>query len=325
MTNRFAAGIGIVSLPATAAMLAITAGNYGLAVPFGILALLSGLLTAAPKLWVLHKLPVFGAVQLDARFRANGASGLRDGNKSEIQISIPAGCFPSTILVEIDVRNLTGRQAEHVLVGICSDANHGMRLCDGWGVPVGKGDALPPENGLDRASIAGMRLNGHERPLFHFRMRVRRAGAYRAAIDISSPSLYGQFESVCEIKVIEVESPCLRDRLGPVIDQMETIAKHGADAFMGDSGMRRALMNGTFEAHAMLLETGSQEVIDRFDHADSDYVGVNSGERYFRSEATAKARALYEIRDALGREDDCFGAIRLDLPSGKEMAAAEVA
>lgn len=284
-------------------MLAVTAGSYGLATLFGSLFLIALLLTGAPRMHLLHRLPAFGAVRVAAVCTANGAAETEADGREEIVLAVPRGSLPSTVLVAIAVRNLTNREVENALFNFGFSVGNGMKRCDGWGVPVTKGDALPPSEGFDRAVIAGMQLTGNEEPLFHFRVRIREVGRYRAYISINSSSLFRSLIALSEIEVVETDSPTVRDQLAPVIDRAEAISKQGMDAFGGEDEMRRALMEVAVEAQDLLLKVGSQEFLDRFTNAEPDYIGLQGGDDYLRATAMAKTKVLYELRGELGRRE----------------------
>jgi hypothetical protein len=57
MSNRLAVGFTVAGFLLTAALLAISAGNVGLAIPLGILFVIAAVLTVAPKLPFIHAMP----------------------------------------------------------------------------------------------------------------------------------------------------------------------------------------------------------------------------------------------------------------------------
>ena len=303
MAGRYATGLTVASFPLTAALLAVTAANYRLAAFLASLFVIAVLLTAAPRIRYLHSLPIVGAVRLAVNFSANGAAGVEVDGREEVSLAVPRDSLPSTVLVEMAVLNLTNRETENVQFGFGCDVGHGMKACDGWGRPVTKGDRLPPREGFDQASLIGRHVNAREAPLFHLRMRVRKEGRYRAYMSMNASSLYRAEGALFEIEVVETDTPSLRDRLAPLIDRAEAISQEGSDAFQGEEAMRRSLVDVTFEAHHLLLQVDSQEFIERFTHAEPDYIGVQSGEEYLRAAALAKAKVLYEIRGQLGRQE----------------------
>jgi len=303
MAGRYATGVTVAGFPLTAALLAVTAANYRLAAFLGLLFVVAVLLTVAPRIKYLHRLPIVGAVRLAVNFSANGAPGTQVDGREEVVLAVPRGSLPSTVLVEMAVLNLTNREIENVQFGYGCDVGHGMKACDGWGRPVTKGDRLPPREGFDQASLIGRHVTAREEPLFHLRMRVRRKGRYRVYMSINASSLFRAEGALFEFEVVETDTPSLRDRLAPLIDRTEAISHEGSDAFQGEEAMRRALMDVTFEAHHLLLQIDSQEFIERFSHAEPDYIGLKSGEEYLRASASAKAKVLYEIRQELGRQE----------------------
>jgi hypothetical protein len=301
--SRYATGLTVANFPLTAALLAVTAASYQLAAFMGSLFLIVVLLTVAPKVKYSHKLPVFGVVRFAVNFRVNGAACVEGDGQEEVVLAVPRGSLPSTVLIEMAVRNLTNREIENVQFSLGADVGHGMRICDGWGRSVSKGDLLPPGGGFDLASLIGRHVTAREAPLFHLRMRIREIGRYRAYITINAASFYRSEGALLEFDVIETDTPGLRDRLAPVIDRAESISNERSDAFGGEDGMRRALMAVTLEAHQLLLHTESQEFVDRFSNAEPDYSGVKNGDEYLRATALAKAKVLYELRSELGRRE----------------------
>ena len=304
MGSRYATGLTVASFPLTAALLAVTAANYRLAAPLGSLFLIAVLLTVAPKFKYLCKLPVFGAVRWAVDFRVNGVTGVEVDGHEEVVLAVPRNSLPSTVLVEMALRNLTNHEVDNVQFSLGADVGHGMRVCDGWGRPVSKGDPLPPREGFDLASLIGRHVTAREAPLFHLRMRIRREGQYRAFIAINAASFYRNMWALLEFEVIETDTPSLRDQLAPIIDRAEAISRAGSDAFSGDDGMRREVVDVTHDANHLLLQIDSQEFLDRFTNAEPDYVGVRSGDEYFRASALAKTKVLYEIRSELGLQED---------------------
>jgi hypothetical protein len=301
--GRYATGLTVASFPLTAAFLAVTVANYRLAAFLGSLFMVAVLLTVAPRIKFLHRLPVFGAVRFAVDFRANGAVGVVVGDREEIVLAVPRESLPSTVLVEMLVRNLTNREIENVQFGYGCDVGHGMKACDGWGQPVTKGDRLPPTEGFDHASLIGRHITAREAPLFHLRMRVRQEGRYRAYMTLNATSFYRRVGGFFEFQVLETDTPSLRDRLAPIIDRAEALSQEESNTFGGEEAMRQALEDVTLEAHQLLLQIDSQEFVDRFNHAEPDYSGVRGGEEYLRTSAMAKAKVLYEIRSELGRQE----------------------
>lgn len=303
MVNRYAAGFTIASFPFTASLFALEAGTYLLAACLGCLFLLGSLLTLAPRIPGLRRLPVVGAVRLEVRFRANGSPSKQQG-EIVLEIADSSHDLPQTILVEVEVRNLSRGDAEHVLFNMGTKTGCGMRHCDGWGDTQEKGERIPPISGFDRVAFPDLRFCGGNAAVLHLRLRARKPGTYPVFALINSGNLYRPIWRELAVRVVEHRDPGLRDRLSPIIEKAEAVARKGEDALLGDAQMRVAITELDGEAIDLLREVGDQDALDQYSNAEANYIGATSGEGYIRAMATAKARALIEIRDRLGRVEE---------------------
>lgn len=301
MSNRLAAGFTIAGFPLTAALLAITAGNYTLGAVLGLLFVVGSLLTVAPKLPLLHPLPIVGAPKVTAGFKANGSvefAGPPD--RPRVVLAVAHDAFPCSVFVQIGMTNHSEQDASHSLINFGAPARHGLQLCDGWGATRDGGQQMPPTHeGFDYWAIDDYRLSGGDGRLLYFRFRVPKPGVYPIFVSISSRALYSELNQWAEIEIVERAEVdlCLRDRLGPLIDKGELLARQIPERYTDDDA-RVAYVAWFVEVMNAFSETDPER--SEFQEVKADWPGDRIGDAFYLAELATKVKYLYELRDHLG-------------------------
>jgi hypothetical protein len=302
MSNRLAAGFTIAGFPLTAALLAITAGNYLLGAGLGLLFVAGSLLTVAPKLPLLHRLPVVGAPKITAGFKANGS--VEFGGPPErprVTLAVSRDAFPCSVFVQIGITNHSDQDVSAALINFGAPARHGLQICDGWGAARDAGQQMPPTHeGFDYWAIDDYRLSGRDGRLLYFRFRVSEPGTYSIFASISSRALYRELNQWAEVEITaraETEL-CLRDRLGSLIDRGELLARQIPERYTGDSASRQAYLTWFIEVFNAFSEADPEREV--FQEVRADWPGDRSGDAFYLAELAAKVKYLYELRDLLG-------------------------
>lgn len=301
MSNRLAAGFTIAGFPLTAALLAITAGNYTLGVCLGLLFVVGSLLTLAPKLPLLHRMPIVGAPKVTAGFKANGS--VEFGGPPErprVILAAMRNAFPCSVFVQIGMTNHSGQDVSHALINFGAPARHGLQLCDGWGTTRDVGQQMPPTHeGFDYWAIDNYRLSGGDGRLLYFRFRVPGPGVYPIFVSISSKALYCELNQWAEIEIAERPAAdiCLRDRLGPLIDKGELLARQIPERYTADDA-RVAYVAWFLDVLNAFSETEFEQ--HDFQEVKADWPGDRTGDAFYLAELAAKVKYLYELRDLLG-------------------------
>lgn len=238
MSNRLAAGFTIAGFPLTAALLAITAGNYLLGVGLGLLFVAGSLLTVAPKLPLLHRMPVVGAPKITAGFKANGSVEFGGSlERPRVILAVARDAYPCSVFVQIGITNHSDQDVSAALINFGAPARHGLQVCDGWGAARDAGQQMPPtREGFDYWAIDDYRLSGGDGRLLYFRFRVPKPGIYPIFVSISSRALYSELNQWAEIEIVERAEAdlCLRDRLGPLVDKGELLARQIPQRYTDD-------------------------------------------------------------------------------------------
>lgn len=132
-------------------------------------------------------------------------------------------------------------------MNIGGTSGQGLRPCSPWGGPQPKGEALFPNSGIDGVAFPPFDLTAGDNALFYFRIQAREADVHRAVASISSPDLYEMLNPHVGIRVEECSSPCLRDRLGPLIDEASGIASKSWEGEFAADLLREAVAALTTE------------------------------------------------------------------------------
>lgn len=301
MSDRLAAGFTIAGFPLTASLLAITAGNFILAAVLGLAFVLAAVLTIAPRLPHLHKLPLVGAPRLTAGFKANGSVELHGPQeRPQVTLAAPADQFPLSILVQVGITNHSDQDVTHALVNVGAPVGQSLAICDGWGRPRDLGQPmLPTHAGYDYWSIKDWRFTGRDGHLLYFRLSVREPGTYPIFATISSRSLYEELTEWAEIRVVEQEWEALelRDQIGALIDKGELIGGQMAAVYTGD---RLRTIYAAWYLEALNAMPEGDPLWQSLEEAKANWPGPKSGNDFYVAESTAKLKRLYEIRDLLG-------------------------
>jgi hypothetical protein len=304
MSNRLAAGFTVAGFPLTAALLAISAGNFGLAIPLGALFVIAAVLTFAPKLPVVHVVPVVGAPKITARFKANGSVEFHDReDRPRVRLALPEDAFPGSVLVQIGVTNHSDQDVAHALMNFGAPVRMGLQACDAWGHPRDVGQQMPPTHeGYDYWALDDYRLTGGDGRLIFFRFRASGPGIFPVYISISSRGLYRELTQWSEIEIVARPRSeiSLRDLIGPQIDRGELLARQIPDRFTGDPARLEYL--------AWFLETfnvlsDEERLRDEFQATKADWPGEQIGDEFYLAELRTKVKHLYDLRDFLGRPD----------------------
>lgn len=293
MSDRFAAGFTIAGFPLTAALLAVTAGNYCLAAPLVLAFVVVLLLTVAPRLPLLHRLPGVGAPRLAAKFTANGFPDLR-------VVGLPDPLDPVSVLVRVQVYNPARVDVEHAMLNFAFPYGHGLRACDSWGEPDHRGMKMPPTQetpSFDYWAMDDLRFSGRNTRLFNFRVRLKDPGAYTIKLRIQSKDLFEEFIASEDLHMERSSPLSLRDQLGALIDKGERLRGQVPDVFSGDA-LRVETAALILAATILLGNSDHPELRDRLD-TDLDYSGEETGDDYYRVLIAARVQALYEVRDYL--------------------------
>lgn len=299
--SRIGTGLTAATIPLVVALAFAATGQVGVAAGFFVATAVLVALTLAPWLWVLHRLPVFGAPSLELSFRANGANEQDDlrAERGEIVLCVPeegqAEFGALTVIIELEVRNPSSVDVTGALLNFGCVTGHEMALCDGWGIPVDRGSRmLPTVDGFDYQAIPDLRYSAGDSHLAYLRFKVRGPGVYPVYAQIGSGDLYRNREirRFLDVRVVVSDSVPFRDRFAAVIARGELLRMSGSSAF--NEGQLRDEVGALYlEAHRVLLEADRQDLHDRLSDAEPiGYVGLRAGDAYHRAMADTYTRTL---------------------------------
>jgi hypothetical protein len=300
MSARFPAGLTVAGFFLIAAIAAIDAGNWGLAGPLlGAWATVVGL-TFAPKLPLLHRLPLLGAPSVHVEVRLFGGA--------QLDVAVPTKRErPRSVIVEVAVINRSRAPLREALVTVLLPYGIREGRCSYLGESVSDSGAwLPP---------IGHRLGGHERadrwsgehemlaadrelPLW-FKVDLVEPGEYPVQVRVTSRDLYGGIyvspDSIICVRETTADLP-LVDRISELIDKGEYVRDAVPDVFTG----------GPLEMEfgAWIVETTMalpDEYADGIRDAAPKWTRREVGDDFRVAQINAKLKALYELRHGLSR------------------------
>lgn len=293
--QRLAIG-GLVLVPLGAGLAVARDVDYPyLAIGLGVALVLVVLLTLAPTLPVLHRLPLFGAARpINVRLLLNGAE--------ELTVRIRDG-EPRTALLEVGITNSQRDDLTSPIVSILIPEHLEGRRVDAEGNAVDLGKWMPATDEL-RADdgrtihspywVYDRTLQGRTSHLAHFKLTCGKPGRYPIRIKIVAPGLRDEFIADAKVSVIPAKpsNELVADLVTDLIDQGEANASKLRANALDDSAARIAYMDWRFQAERDLPPV----LFRRFEAPPLNHDGPQVGAAYMLSLYQRELKRLYRLR-----------------------------
>jgi hypothetical protein len=325
LIGRLGASVGAAAIPSAAVITGAADGWCPLVLSgLGLLIPVALLVPMAPYVKGLHKLPLFGAPQLEATFEVDGRASMKVGVRRKPNFpapppnhrpdwfdpDAPPAFEPRTVHVQVGIHNPARNNIERATVTFMHPEGLPHEETRSRGELSTRGEWMPPtsesltdDRGWSDYWVGRGPLDARDHSLLYFKLTLPEPGTYKLRLKVTAADLHEPFIRNAEIRGVEIErgkEPAL-DKMAYLIQETEDLVARLEDPSVANATDPATELANQLAAAYEILPDGRPDLEALLSQSKKVTPGHQVGDPYFIKRLRVYLAAFYDVRARLAK------------------------